>query len=190
MIREIFKDTESVPSGQSHVASQPVSFPPHPVPGGTLSRSVGMPSRKDGPPSIWDTDGISGNVFANPAASSSAPYPRELNPWSSHMSEPIHSSTGGEEWETNTSSGSEMPVRTVSHKFSHPWWGRFFKELWSRPTTTADLRSSFRQMPHTSNVCFLGDKIQDRGMYLFTISYGSYAVDQRRGEGWFSGCFF
>ena len=28
-----------------------------------LSRSVGMPSRKNGPPSIWDTHGKSGNVF-------------------------------------------------------------------------------------------------------------------------------
>ena len=28
-----FQDAESVRSGQSHVASQPVSFPPHPVPG-------------------------------------------------------------------------------------------------------------------------------------------------------------
>ena len=27
------------------------------------------------------------NVFANPAASSSAPYPQELNPWSSNRSE-------------------------------------------------------------------------------------------------------
>ena len=87
-----FQDAESVRSGHSHVASQPVSFPPHPVPGGMVSRSLGMPSRKDGPPSIWDTQGISGNVFANPAASSSAPYPQELNPWSSHISKPIHSS--------------------------------------------------------------------------------------------------
>ena len=47
-----FQDAESVRSGQSHVTSQPVSFPPHPVPGGMLSRSIGMPSRKDGPPSI------------------------------------------------------------------------------------------------------------------------------------------
>ena len=60
-----FQDAESVRSGHSHVTSQPVSFPPHPVPGGLLSRSIGMPSRKDGPPSIWDTHGISGNVFAN-----------------------------------------------------------------------------------------------------------------------------
>ena len=57
-----------------------------------LSRSIGMPSRKNGPPSIWDTHGISGNVFANPAASSSAPYAQESNPWSSHISEQIHSS--------------------------------------------------------------------------------------------------
>ena len=72
--------------------SQPVSFPPHPIPGGMPSRSVRMPSRRDGPPSIWDTHGISGNVFANPVASSSAPYPQELNPWSSGREEPIHSS--------------------------------------------------------------------------------------------------
>ena len=31
--------------------------------------------------------------FANPDASSSAPYPQELNPWSSGISEPINSST-------------------------------------------------------------------------------------------------
>ena len=47
-----FQDAESVRSGQSHVASQPVFFPPRPDPGEMLSRSVGMPSRKNGPPSI------------------------------------------------------------------------------------------------------------------------------------------
>ena len=41
----------------------------------------------------WDTHGKSGNVFANPDASSTAPYPQELNPWSSGREEPIHSST-------------------------------------------------------------------------------------------------
>ena len=70
-----FKDAESARSGHSHVTSQPAFFPLFQNPGGMLSRSLGMPSRNDGPPSIWDTHGISGNVFANPAASSSAPYP-------------------------------------------------------------------------------------------------------------------
>ena len=81
------KDAESVRSGLSHVASQPVFFPQHLDPGGLLSRSLGLPTRKNGPPSIWDTHGISGNVFAHPTESSSAPYPQELNPWSSISSE-------------------------------------------------------------------------------------------------------
>ena len=51
------------------------------------------PSRKEGPPSIWDTHGISGNVFADPHASSSAPYPQELNQWNMSSEEPLHSST-------------------------------------------------------------------------------------------------
>ena len=88
-----FQDAESVRSGNSHVTSQPVFFPPHPIPEGMLSSSVGMPSRGEGPPSIWDTHGVSGNVFVNPDASSSAPYPQELNPWSSGTEEPPHSST-------------------------------------------------------------------------------------------------
>ena len=58
-----FQDAESARSGQSHVASQPVFFPSQPVPGGILRCSLGMPSRNNGPPSIWDTYGISGNVF-------------------------------------------------------------------------------------------------------------------------------
>ena len=68
-----FQDAESVRSGHSHVTSQPVSFPLFPDLGGMRSRSLGMPSRREGPPSIWDTHGISGNFFVNPTASSSSP---------------------------------------------------------------------------------------------------------------------
>ena len=88
-----FQDAESVRSGHSHVTSQPMSFPKHPIPDGMIRPLFVSPSRKDGPPSIRDTHGISGNVFANPAASSSAPYPQELNPWNSSTEEPLHSST-------------------------------------------------------------------------------------------------
>ena len=68
---------------------------------------------------------------------------------------------------------------------SSPVRGDFFIELWSRPPTTAG--SSFRQIHHVSSVRLFEDKIQDWGMYLFTISYGSCVVDQRSGAGWFSG---
>ena len=76
-----FQDAESVRSGNSHVTSRPVSFAPHPTREGMLRHSFVSPCRREGPPSIWDTHGFSGNVFANPHASSSAPYPQELNQW-------------------------------------------------------------------------------------------------------------
>ena len=44
-----FQDAESIRSGNSHVTSRPVSFPPHPIPEGMLSRSFGVPSRREGP---------------------------------------------------------------------------------------------------------------------------------------------
>ena len=88
-----FQDAESIRSGNSHVTSRPVSFPPHPIPEGMLRDSFVTPCRREGPPCIWDTHGISGNVFANPHASSSAPYPQELNQWNSSIEAPLHSST-------------------------------------------------------------------------------------------------
>ena len=87
-----FQVAEAVRSGPSHGPSQPALLPPYRGPGGLLSRSLGVPSRREGPPSIWDTHGFSGNVFADPIASSTEPYPQELNPWSSRREEPIHSS--------------------------------------------------------------------------------------------------
>ena len=93
----------------------------------------------------------------------------------------------GEKWKARTKSRFEMPVRTVSQRFSHLQWMRLLKELWGRPTTTADFRSSFWQIHHVSNVRLLEDKSQDWGMYLLTSSYGSYAVDQRSGDGLISG---
>ena len=66
-----FQDAESVRSGHSHVTSQPTSFPPHPIPGGMLRHSFVSPSRREGPPSIWDAHSFSGNVFVDLDASNS-----------------------------------------------------------------------------------------------------------------------
>ena len=77
-----FQDAESVRSGKSHVNNQPGLFPKHPVFEGMWRLAFVSPRRKEGPPDIWDTPGISGNVVANPHASSTASYPQELNrPW-------------------------------------------------------------------------------------------------------------
>ena len=66
-------------SGNSHVTSQPMLFLKHPAFEGLLRPSFVSPRRKEGPPNIWDIPVISGNVFAHPQASSSAPCPQGLN---------------------------------------------------------------------------------------------------------------
>ena len=158
---EEFQDAESIRSGNSHVTSRPVSFPPHPIPEGMISRSIGMPSRREGPPSIWDTHGISGNVFVNPDASSSALYPQELNQWSSSIEEPLHSSTV----EKGVKGEHKIKIRDASldsqPKIQSSSVEETLQNLWSRPTTTADFGSTFRQIPYTSHVCLLEDKVQD-----------------------------
>ena len=89
-----FQDAESVRSGNSQVTSQPMLFPKHPAFEGLLRPSFVSPQRKEEPPNIWDTSGISGNVFANAQASSSAPYPQKLNSfWKKTVKEPLHMST-------------------------------------------------------------------------------------------------
>ena len=153
-----FQDAGSVRSGQSHVASQPVSFPPHPDPGGLLSRSLGMPSRKNGPPSIWDTHGISGNVFffANSTASSSAPYPQELNPWSSHISE--HTSP-------HVMSENQTPVQDQrcqsgpsARNSVIPSEGDFSKN-YGADRQRLQISDLHFDIHHASNICLLEDKI-------------------------------
>ena len=44
------QDAESIRSGNSHVTSPPVSFPPHPIPEGMLRHSFVSPCRREGPP--------------------------------------------------------------------------------------------------------------------------------------------
>ena len=89
-----FRDAESICSGNSHVTSPPGLFPRHPPFEGLLKPAFISQRQTEEPPNIWDTSGISGNVFAHPQISSSAPYPQELNcTWKKTIEEPIHMST-------------------------------------------------------------------------------------------------
>ena len=139
-----FQDAESIRSRNSHVTSPPGLFPKHPPFQGMLKLPFISQRQTEEPPNIWDTSGISGNVFAHPQTSSSAPYPQELNStWKKTIEEPIHMSTAEKKCKTRTRPRSEMPIWTVSQRFSHLQWRRLFQELWGRPTTTADFGSSF-----------------------------------------------
>ena len=89
-----FQDAESIRSGNSHVTSPPGLFPRHPPFEGLLKPAFISQRQTEEPPNIWDTSGISGNVFAHPQTSSSAPYPQELHStWKKTIEEPIHMST-------------------------------------------------------------------------------------------------
>ena len=89
-----FQDAESIRSGNSHVTSPLGLFPRHPPFQGMLKPAFISQRQTEEPPNIWDTSGISGNVFAHPQISSSAPYPQELNcTWKKTIEEPIHMST-------------------------------------------------------------------------------------------------
>ena len=88
-----FMDAESICSGNPHVTSPPGLFPRHPPFEGMLRPSFSSQRQNEEPPNIRDTSGTSGNVFAHPQASSSAPYPQELNStWKKTIEEPIHMS--------------------------------------------------------------------------------------------------
>ena len=89
-----FQDAESVRSGNSHVTSQPGVFPKHPPFEGMLRPLYSSQRQDEEPPNIRDTSGISGNVFAHPQTSLSAPYPQELNStWRKTIEEPVHMTT-------------------------------------------------------------------------------------------------
>ena len=139
------QDAESICSENPHVTSQPGVFPKHLPFEGMLRPSFISKRQTEEPPDIWDASGISGNVFAHPQAYSSALYPQELNStWKKTTEEPIHMSIAEKSGRPERARfRSEMPVRTVSQKFSPLQWRRLFKELWGRPTTTADFGSSF-----------------------------------------------
>ena len=173
-----FQDAESVRSGNSHVTSQPMLFPKHPAFEGLLRPSFVSPRRKEGPPDIWDTPGKSGNVFANPQASSTAPYPQELNPWRKIIEEPLHMSTAEK---------SERPEQNQDLRCQSGPSAKdsiiFSGGDYSKNYGADQQRLQISDLPYASNLCLLEDKVQDRGIYLFTISYGGDAMDQGSGVG-------
>ena len=116
-----FQDAESVRSGLSHVSSQPALLPPFRDPGGMLSR-------KDKPPDIWDTHGKSGNVFVNPPASSSSPYPGGFNPWIPNVTEHFSPHVTSERQIPDTALDPRCQSGPPARNTFNPNEGRFSKD--------------------------------------------------------------
>ena len=126
----VFEDAESVRSALSHVTSQPAVLPRFLDPGGMLSRSARVLIRNDKPPDTWDTHGISGNVFVNPTASSSAPCPQESNPWVSNVSEHTLPHVMSERQTPDTALDPRCQSGPSARNSFDLCEGRFSKNLW------------------------------------------------------------
>ena len=158
-----FKDAESVRSGLSHVTSQPALHPPFRDPGGMLSCSVEMLSRNDRPPSIWDTHGISRNVFVNPLASSSTPYPpgQGFNPWISNVSEHTSPHVTSERQTPDTTLDSRCQSGPSARNSFDPSEGRSSNNNGADQQRLQISDLHFDKFPTPCNIRLLEDKIQD-----------------------------
>ena len=155
-----FQDAESIRSGNSHVTSQPMLFPKHPILEGLLRPSFVSPRRKEGR-QIFGTHMVHRETFLQStgflySSLSSRIESMEFVNWGAAPF--IHS---GKEWKARTRSRSEMPAWTVSQKFSHLQWRRLFKELMGADQQRLQISDlPVWQDPYASNLRLLEDKIQ------------------------------
>ena len=145
---------ESVRSGHSHVPSQPALLPLFRTPGGMLSRSVGMLSRNDKPPDIWDTHGISGNVFVNPPESSSSPYPGGFNPWTSNVTEDTSPHVTSERQNPDTALGPRCQSGPPARNSFDPNEGRSSKDYGADQQRLQISDLHFDKFPNPATLAF------------------------------------
>ena len=151
---------------------------------GLLRPSFISQRQTEEPPNTWDTSGILGNVFAHPQASSSAPYPQGLNStWKKTIEEPIHMSTVEQ---------SERPERDQdlrcqsgpSAKNSVIFSGGDFSKNYGADQQRLQISDlHFDKFPTPATFACWKTRFKTEVCYLFTISYGSDAMDQGSGVG-------
>ena len=157
----------------SHVTSQPMLFSKHPAFEGLLRPSFVSPRRKEGAARYLGYMWYIRETFLQiPQASSWAPYPQELNStWRKTIEEPIHMSRQRRKVEDQN----EIKIWDASldrqPKTQSSSSGGDSSENYGADQQRLQISDlHFDKFPTPANVCLLEDKVQDRGMYLFTFS--------------------
>ena len=152
MTRKILRLPSQYAVDHPQFPGQPALFPSHRDPGWLLSRN-------NQPPDIWNSQGISGNVFVNPPASSSSPCPGGFNPWISNVTEDTSPHVTSERQNPDTTLDPRCQSGPSARNSFDPKEGRSSKDY-----------GADQQRLQISD---LEDEIHNWGVYLFTISYGS-----------------
>ena len=142
-----------------------------------------MPSRNNKPPDIWDTHGISGNVFANPPASSSSLYPGGFNPWISKVTEDTSPHVTSERQNPDTALDPRCQSGPSARNSFDTEEGRFSKDYGADQQRLQISDLHFDKFPTPTTLACWKIRFKTEVFYLFTIYYGSYAMDQGGGDG-------
>ena len=136
-----------------------------------------------------NTHGISGNLFANSPAYSSALWSGTLNSLDGTAAEriPMQESTeepvaGVSDRDRDTIPTSRFLRSSSAENSLYPMEGRKFRNTGH---TNEDFTSRNFTLtgPHSRNVFVMEKKIQDRSLFLLKFPYGSFAMDQRSRDG-------
>ena len=175
-----FQDAESVRSGNSLVTSQPILLPKHHLFEGFFEAFIRIAA-----PHRWAAKYLGykryiGN-FANLQASFSAPIPQELNPpRRKTIEEPLHMSTveksGRPEHNQDLRCQSGPSAKDSAIFSGGDSWKNYGAD--QQRMQISDLH--FSKFPTPVTFACLEDKVQDRGMFLFTIPEGSDTMDPKK----------
>ena len=113
------------------------------------------------PPDIWDTHGISGNVFANPPASSSSPYPGGFNPWIPNVTEHISPHVTSERQMPDTALDPRCQAGPSARNSFDPNEGRSSNDYGADQQRLQISDPHFDKFTTSANLRLLEDKIQD-----------------------------
>ena len=168
-----FQDAESIRSGNSHVTSPPGLFPTHPPLEGFLKLAFISQRQTEEPPNIRDTSGMSGNVFCTSTDFfiSSIYSGIDILLGRKTIEEPIHMSTAEKsgrperDQDLRCQSG---PSAKDSVIFSGGDYSKNYGADQQR-LQISDLH--FDKFPTPATFACWKIKVQDRGLFLFTISY-------------------
>ena len=179
-----FKDAESVHSGQlSHVSRYVLT---------KMSEKTCLAVPKLCRP-ILGKRRLHRETFLSPPAYPSSSHKRIPTPWDHPDAGRVFERTWRGQLVPKDGHGGKSAVRNPrflrsslsGSSFDSTLWKGAIYELWSWPS-----RNSFWQVPYSTNVFVLENKVQDGNVFFFfKFPYGGNVMDQSRGDDYFSGRF-